>query len=217
MDRRGQGGARMRTAQSAADAEVDPAADLGACGLDEGVAQADDLLVAGSEAVGHGGVLQGRRCGLRVGGLGRAVHVRLRHGLWGRASPARGLVALGDPVVNGGSNCLHGAVQGSVTLVTDRGGFRLRGEVREGEEWGACPLRSKCFLGLPAFQVGSERGPLGDLFGQSAAPNAACVGAGVEIAGFLRTSAGGCGTGGRGGGGVGQDAWRRRKDDAIKD
>ena len=206
----------MRASQSAADAEVDPTADLGACGLDEGVAQADDLLVAGSEAVSHGGVLQCSRCGRRVGGLGRAVHVRLRHGLWGRASPARGLVALGDPVVNGGCNCLHGAVQGSVTLVTDRGGLRLRGEVGEGEEWGACPLRSKGFLGLPAFQVGSERGPLGDSISQSAAPDATRVGAGVEVAGFLRTSAGGCRLGRSGGSGVGQDAWRRRKDDALK-
>ena len=201
----------MRAAQSAADAEVDPTADLGACGLDEGVAQADDLLVAGSEAVGHGGVLQGRRCGRQVGSLGGAVHVRLRRRLWGRASPARGLVALDDPVVNGGGNCLHGAVQGSVTPITGRGGLWLRGEVSEGEEWGACPLRSKFFLGLPAFQVGSGRGPLGDLSGQSAAPDAACVGAGAEIDGFLRTSAGGRGAGRRGGGGVGQDAWRRRK------
>ena len=206
----------MRAAQSAADAEVDPTADLGACGLDEGVAQADDLLVAGSEAVGHGGVLQGRRCRRQVGSLGGAVHVRLRRGSWSRPTPARGLVALDDSVVNGGGNCLHGAVQGSVTLVADRGGLRLRGEVSEGEEWGACPLCSKCFLGLPAFQVGSERGPLGDSIGQSAAPDATRVGAGVEIAGFLRTSAGGCRLGGSGGSGVGQDAWRRRKDDALK-
>ena len=206
----------MRASQSAADAEVDPTADLGACGLDEGVAQADDLLVAGSEAVGHGGVLQGRRGGLRVGGLGGAVHVRLRRGSWGRASPARGLVALSNPVVNGGGNCLHGAVQGSITPIKGRGGLRLRGEVSEGEEWGACPLRSKCFLGLPAFQVGSERGPLGDSIGQSAAPDATRVGAGVEVAGFLRTSAGGCRLGRSGGSGVGQDAWRRRKDDALK-
>ena len=207
----------MRTAQSAADAEVDPTADLGACGLDEGVAQADDLLVAGSEAVGHGGVLQGRRCGRQVGSLGEAVHVRLRRGSWRKTTPARGLVALDDPVVNGGGNCLHGAVQGSVTPMTGRGGLWLRGEVGEGEEWGASPLRSKCFLGLPAFQVGSERGPLGDLFGQSAAPNAACVGTGVEIAGFLRTGAGGRETGGCGGFGVGQDALHRRKVDAVKD
>ena len=216
MGRRGWGGARKRASQSAADAEVDPTADLGACGLDEGVAQADDLLFAGSEAVGHGGVLQGRRGGLRVGGLGGAAHVRLRRGSWGRASLARGLVALSDPVVHGGGNGLHGAVQGSITPIKGRGGLRLRGEVSEGEDWGACPLRSKCFLGLPAVQVCGERGPLGDSIGQSAAPDAARVGAGVGIAGFLRTSAGGCGLGRSGGSGVGQNAWRRRKDDALK-
>ena len=101
--------------------------------------------------------------------------------------------------------------------MTGRGGLWLGGEVGEGEEWGASPLRSKCFLGLPAFQVGRERGPLGDLICQSAAPNAARVGAGVEIAGFLRTGAGGRGTGGRDGAGVGQDAPRRRRADAFED
>ena len=183
----------------------------------EGVAQAGDLRVAGSETLGHGRVLQGHRLRRQVGSLGGSVHAWLRRGSWDRLTPARGLVVLDDTVVNGGGNRLHGTVQGSVTPITGRGGLWLRGEVSEGEKWGACPLCSKCFLGLPAFQMGSERGPLGDLFGQSAAPNAACVGAGVEIAGFLRTSAGGCGTGGSGGSGVGQDAWRRRKDDAIKD
>ena len=123
------------------------------------------------------------------------MHARLRRGSWVRPTTARGLVALDDSVVNGSGNCLHGAVQGSITPMAGRGGLWLHGEVSEGEEWGACPLRSKFFLSLPAFQVGRGRGPLGDLFSQSAAPDAACVGAGAEIDGFLRASAGGRGAG----------------------
>ena len=145
------------------------------------------------------------------------MHARPRRGSWDRLTPARGLVVLDDPVVNGGGNCLHGAVQGSVPPEAGRDGLRLHVEVSEGEEWGACPLRWKFFLSLPTFQVGRGRGPLGDLFSQSAAPDATCVGGGVEADGFLRTSTGSRGADGRGGGRVGQDAWRRRKVEVLKD
>ena len=124
---------------------------------------------------------------------------------------------LDDTVVNSGGNCLHGAVQGSIPPKAGRDGLWLHVEVREGEEWGACPLRSKFCLSLPTFQVGRGRCPLGDLFSQSAAPDATCVGGGVEADGFLRTSTGSRGADGRGGGRVGQDAWRRGQVEAIKD
>ena len=182
--------------------------------MDEGVAQAGDLRVAELEAVDHGGVLQGRLSWQRAKGLGGAVHARLRRGTWGRQTPARGLVALGESVANGGGKCLHGAVQGLITPIAGRGGLWFHGEVSKGE-WSACSLRSKFFLGSPALQVGSGRGTPGDMFGLSAAPDAAREGAGVEFGSVFRTGAGDREVSGCGRGRVGQDALSRGKVEAL--